>query len=73
MATPAQLGLPSEIGIKALGHAALSALLRDLGQPSYRSSQILKWLYGCRVRSFDEMTNLPADLRASLAGRLPLP
>jgi 23S rRNA (adenine2503-C2)-methyltransferase len=38
-----------------------------LGQPGYRARQVLRWLYEKRVRSFDEMTDLPAPLRARLA------
>jgi 23S rRNA (adenine2503-C2)-methyltransferase len=38
-----------------------------LGQPAYRARQVLRWLYEKRVRSFGEMTDLPAPLRAQLA------
>jgi 23S rRNA (adenine2503-C2)-methyltransferase len=37
-----------------------------LGQPAYRARQVLRWLYEKRVRSFEEMTDLPASLRAQL-------
>jgi 23S rRNA (adenine2503-C2)-methyltransferase len=40
--------------------------LRALAQPSYRGGQIADWLYKKRAGSFEEMTDLPADLRASL-------
>jgi 23S rRNA (adenine2503-C2)-methyltransferase len=43
----------------------LVAFLRELGQPSYRATQILSWLH--RGASFGEMTNLPRELRARLA------
>lgn len=37
------------------------------GQPAYRRDQLATWLYTRGARSFDEMTNLPADWRAELA------
>ncbi|MGA3171526.1 MAG: 23S rRNA (adenine(2503)-C(2))-methyltransferase RlmN [Chthoniobacteraceae bacterium] len=39
-----------------------------LGEPAYRARQVLRWLYARRARSFEEMTDLPAPLRARLAG-----
>lgn len=60
------------VGIKALGLDGLTELAADLCLPSYRTSQLVSWLYGRAARSYDEMTNLPAGLRATLAGRLPL-
>jgi len=45
--------------------------LRDLcvarGWPAYRGDQIAAWLYKSGVESLDEMTNLPAEIRAGLA------
>ena len=38
----------------------LTAALTAAGQPSFRARQILDWLYKKRVRTWDEMTNLPA-------------
>ena len=37
-----------------------------LGLKPYRARQIRQWLFKGLVRSFDEMTNLPKDLRARL-------
>lgn len=41
-------------------------ILTHLGQPAYRSKQICEWLYARRAHTFDEMTNLPLDLRQEL-------
>lgn len=60
-------------GIKALDRAGLAALVAELGQPRFRAVQLERWLYGRGARSFAEMTDLPAGLRDSLAGRLALP
>jgi 23S rRNA (adenine2503-C2)-methyltransferase len=37
------------------------------GLPRFRGEQVWRWVHEKCVRSFDEMTNLPADLRAKLA------
>jgi 23S rRNA (adenine2503-C2)-methyltransferase len=60
-------------GIKALNRAGLEALMADLGQPRFRAAQVERWLYSRHVRSFAEMTDLPAGLRETLADRLALP
>jgi 23S rRNA (adenine2503-C2)-methyltransferase len=42
-------------------------MVRELGQPRFRGEQIWRWIHGKGARSFDEMTNLGAALRAELA------
>lgn len=59
-------------GIKALGPAELSDLLHSLGQPGYRTKQVVRWLYQRGAASFDDMTDLPAGLRSDLAEQLTL-
>jgi 23S rRNA (adenine2503-C2)-methyltransferase len=44
----------------------LSALLESWGQPRFRAKQVWSWLYDKRVSSFDDMANLPKDLRERL-------
>lgn len=61
------------VGVKALDRDGLTALIADLGQPRFRAKQLEQWLYKHGARSFDDMSNLPAGLRESLAGRLSLP
>ena len=58
--------------IKAYSLAELDTLIAGLGQPSFRAKQVAQWLYVHRVRSYDEMTNLPAALRSTLKERFPL-
>ena len=55
---PALTGLPPE---------ALAEWLKEDGQPAFRADQILDWVWKKRVGSIEEMTNLPAALRARLA------
>jgi 23S rRNA (adenine2503-C2)-methyltransferase len=45
---------------------SLTARLRERGEPAFRAKQILEWVYKRRVRSWEEMTNLPKALRAWL-------
>ena len=45
---------------------SLTTLLHEHGHPAFRVRQILEWLYKKRVRTWDEMTNLPRPLRAWL-------
>ncbi len=49
--------------------AVLRADLESWGEPGYRLAQILQWIEERRARSFEEMTDLPADLRSRLAAR----
>ncbi len=58
--------------IKTYSYDELATCLKELGQPTFRSKQILEWLYGKFAQSYDEMTNLPAALRAELASKHPL-
>lgn len=50
----------------------LKALLAEWGEPSFRADQLYGWLYERRVASFDDMTNLPKQLRARLAAETTL-
>lgn len=61
------------VGIKGLARHQIAGLVADLGQPSFRTGQIVRWLYARGATSFDEMTDLPGDLRATLTERLRLP
>jgi 23S rRNA (adenine2503-C2)-methyltransferase len=56
-----------KIDVKSLQLAELETAVRDLGQPSYRSRQIVDWLYQKRVGAFEEMTDLPQEFRKQLA------
>ncbi|MBE0476679.1 MAG: 23S rRNA (adenine(2503)-C(2))-methyltransferase RlmN [Coriobacteriia bacterium] len=55
--------------IKSMDVGGIAEALSDLGEPRYRASQVLRWLYARGATSFDEMTDLPAGLRAALAER----
>ena len=46
---------------------ALTLLVTELGQPSYRANQVWQWLYKYHVTDFEAMTNLPKSMRKQLA------
>ena len=52
--------------IRLLSRTDLEAALSELGEPRFRSKQILEWLWNKGAISFDEMSNLPKSLRATL-------
>jgi 23S rRNA (adenine2503-C2)-methyltransferase len=58
---------PAKIDIKSLSLPELEVKLSALGEPAYRAGQITDWLYQKRAGSFDEMTDVPQNLRAQLA------
>jgi 23S rRNA (adenine2503-C2)-methyltransferase len=49
----------------------LQQTLAEVGEPSYRASQVWEWVTR-GARSYAEMTNLPAPLRERLDARVPL-
>ncbi len=55
--------LPALAGCKP---AQLSRWLKDHGEPPFRNSQILDWIWKKKAPSFEAMTNLPAALRGKL-------
>jgi 23S rRNA (adenine2503-C2)-methyltransferase len=61
------VALPENPSIKSLQFDEIEQHLRSLGEKPYRAKQIVSWLYAKRVRSFDEMSDLPQQLRATLA------
>ena len=49
-----------------LTQAELLSFVEELGEPAYRARQIFAALHHRRLQSFDEMSDLPNDLRAKL-------
>jgi 23S rRNA (adenine2503-C2)-methyltransferase len=47
----------------------LEAFAASLGEPAYRGRQLARWVHHRGAGSFDEMTDLPARLRAVLPAR----
>ena len=59
-------------GIEALDFEGIHDRIRTLGYPSFRSKQLIQWVYQKQVESYYQMTNLPAKMREELARVLPL-
>jgi 23S rRNA (adenine2503-C2)-methyltransferase len=57
------------IHLTGLTEAELREFVHGLGEPDYRARQIFASLHRRRLRSFEEMTDLSKDLRATLAER----
>ena len=58
-----------QVHLTGLTEAELREFVHGLGEPDYRARQIFAALHRRRLRSFDEMTDLPKDFRAALAAR----
>ncbi len=52
--------------IRELSEDELIKAILDLGEKKFRASQIIDWLWNKQVASFDEMQNVPKDLRSQL-------
>jgi 23S rRNA (adenine2503-C2)-methyltransferase len=51
---------------------SLTASLAERGEKPFRARQVLDWVYKKRARSWDDMTNLPKELRGWLDGQFTL-
>jgi 23S rRNA (adenine2503-C2)-methyltransferase len=58
--------------IRSLPRTNLAERLQAWRQPAYRLDQLLDWLYPKAAAAWDEMSNLPRELRARLAGEFEL-
>lgn len=56
----------SQQDIRLLNKEALKEAMLQKGEKSFRALQVYEWLWKKSALSFDEMTNLPKDLRAWL-------
>ncbi len=57
-----------KIDIRSYNLEELAAFLNELSQPKFRTKQIFKWLHS-GIEDFDEMTNIPKNLRDTLRER----
>ena len=53
--------------IRQLDPGELNCFLEQHGEPTFRTSQVYRWLWSVGSRSFDEMSNIPASVRNLLA------
>lgn len=53
--------------ITGMDRTELEEFVTSLGEPKYRAVQVFKAVHGRRLRSFDEITELPKEFRGKLA------
>lgn len=58
--------MSEKIHLTAFTKDELSEFVQNIGEPKYRAKQIFKGLHERRLPSFDEMTDLPKNLREKL-------
>lgn len=61
------------IDIKSLNFEELNTEISQLNVPKFRATQIYSWLHEKGVSSFDEMLNVPKDLRLKLSENYYIP
>ena len=54
------------IDLKSMTIAEMEEYLKQLGEPRFRAGQLFEWIQNKRAVSFDEMTDLPKNLRSRL-------
>ena len=59
------------MNIKSMTLPEVTAALKELGQPAFRGKQVYTWLHK-GARSYEQMSNLPKNLRDLLAEKYPI-
>ncbi len=57
--------------LKSMTAEEIGAVLKELGQPAFRAKQVFSWLHK-GVASYEEMSNIPQNLRNALAEKYPI-
>jgi 23S rRNA (adenine2503-C2)-methyltransferase len=58
-----------KLALSGLSLAELEAFVKEMGLPKFRAKQLHTWIYSKWAGSFEQMTDLGADLRLKLAER----
>ena len=64
---PEQGSIPPKLALRGADLKQIEAVVAELDAPKFRAAQIYQWVFRHGISSFDEMKNLPADLREDLA------
>ena len=59
------------MNLKSMTLPEISQVLKDMGQPAFRAKQVFTWLHK-GIRSYEEMTSLPKELRTKLEESYPI-
>ena len=57
--------------LKSMTIPEIGQVLKSFGQPAFRAKQVYQWLHK-GVRSYEEMSNLPKNLRDTLSSQYPI-
>ena len=57
--------------LKSMTAAEIGAVLKEMGQPAFRAKQVFSWLHK-GAASYEDMTNVPQNLRNILAEKYPI-
>ena len=60
------MGSSGKKDIRSLEYKELEEVIKGRGDKKFRASQIYDWLHKKQAESFDDMTNVPGQLKASL-------
>jgi len=63
---------PAVADLRSFSRGQVEALVARLGEKPYRARQIFRWLHQRGAATLDEMSDLPAALRARIATEVPL-
>lgn len=55
-----------KINLLGLNHAAMVEFFHNLGEKSFRATQVMKWIHHLGISDFQQMTNLSQSLRNQL-------
>lgn len=58
-----------KIDIKSLSLSELKAEMEKLGEKTFRAKQLYEWMHIKLARNYDEMTNIPKNLKEKLIGQ----
>ncbi len=61
-----------QLDIKSYYYKELSEHMKSMGQPEFRTKQVYEWLHVKLAEGYEEMTNLPKELRTKLAENYPM-
>lgn len=53
--------------LKSMTYTELETVIKEIGEPKFRTKQVYDWLHNKLVTEFDDMTNLSKSLREKLA------
>lgn len=66
------VGTKGPVDLRSLDYTELHEILGKMGEPAFRTVQLAIWLYKQRATRWEQMSNVPQNLRRRLAARFTL-